>query len=111
MSDVHSFTDLSNTITKNGGRIVDLDEPKLTHVIIDKRDDSRRLELMKRTSKSASPLLFTALHASQNFHARPKRRHLVISEFIQACLEEGTLLDEDGELHVMGDLISSELSL
>lgn len=26
---------------------------------------------------------------------RPKRRYLVISEFITACLEEDTLLDED----------------
>jgi hypothetical protein len=29
--------------------------------------------------------------------SRPKRRHLVISEFIEACVEENTLLDEDGE--------------
>ena len=47
-----SFTDLSKAIIQNGGRVVDLDEPKLTHVVIDKRDDGRRLELMKRTSKS-----------------------------------------------------------
>jgi DNA ligase 4 len=46
-----SFAELSKTITQNGGRVVNLDEPKLTHVVIDKRDDSRRLELMKRTSK------------------------------------------------------------
>jgi DNA ligase-4 len=46
-----SFVDLSKVITDNGGKIVDLDESKLTHIIIDKRDDSRRLELMKRTSK------------------------------------------------------------
>lgn len=37
---------------ENGGKVVDLTEPRLTHIIIDKRDDSRRLELMKRTSKS-----------------------------------------------------------
>lgn len=46
-----SFTSLSQLITENGGRVVDLNEPKLTHIVIDKRDDSRRLELMKRTSK------------------------------------------------------------
>ncbi|TFK51779.1 ATP-dependent DNA ligase [Heliocybe sulcata] len=63
-------------ITENGGRIVGLDDPKLTHVVTDKRDDTRRVELMKRTAK-------------------PKRRHLVVSEFIQACLDEETLLDED----------------
>ncbi|KAJ7876841.1 DNA ligase IV [Mycena leptocephala] len=71
-----SFVDLAKLIADNGGKVVDLDESKLTHVVIDKRDDSRRVELMKRTSK-------------------PKRRHLVIAEFIQACLDEGTLLDED----------------
>jgi DNA ligase-4 len=38
-------------IQENGGKVVDLDEAKLTHIIIDKRDDSRRLELMKRTAK------------------------------------------------------------
>jgi DNA ligase 4 len=38
-------------IRDNGGKVVDLDEPKLTHIIIDKRDDSRRLELMKRTAQ------------------------------------------------------------
>lgn len=27
---------------------------------------------------------------------RPRRRYLIISDFIQACLDEETLLDEDG---------------
>ncbi|KAJ7077844.1 DNA ligase IV [Mycena belliarum] len=71
-----SFSELAKVISANGGKVVDLDEPKLTHVVIDKRDDGRRVELMKRTSK-------------------PKRRHLVITEFIQACVDEATLLDED----------------
>lgn len=34
--------------------MVDLVEPKLTHVVVDKRDVSRRLELMKCTSKSVT---------------------------------------------------------
>jgi DNA ligase 4 len=46
-----SFAELQKTITDNGGRVVDLQEPKLTHVVLDKRDDSRRLELMNRTSQ------------------------------------------------------------
>ncbi|KAH9932654.1 hypothetical protein B0H21DRAFT_878850 [Amylocystis lapponica] len=71
-----SFAALSKMVTNNGGRIVDLNEPKLTHVVVDKRDVSRRLELIKRTSQ-------------------PKRRNMVISEFIQACVDEDTLLDED----------------
>ncbi|KAF8920563.1 DNA ligase 4 [Mucidula mucida] len=71
-----SFEELEKTIVANGGRIADLDEPKMTHVVLDKRDDSRRLQLINQTSK-------------------PKRRHLIISDFIQACLDEQTLLDED----------------
>ena len=41
-------------ITDNGGKVVDLTDPKLTHVVVDKHDVSRRLELMKRTSKSVT---------------------------------------------------------
>lgn len=66
---------LTKLITSNGGRIAGLDEPKLTHIVVDRRDTSRRLELIRRTSK-------------------PKRKYLVVSEFITACLEESTLLDE-----------------
>ncbi|KAI1796674.1 DNA ligase 4 [Ganoderma leucocontextum] len=72
------FNEIAQIIKDNGGRITGLDEPKLTHVVLDKRDVSRRQELTKRTSK-------------------PKRRHLVIAEFVEVCIEEGTLLDEDGE--------------
>jgi DNA ligase-4 len=72
-----AFFGLSKAISTNGGRIVDLDDPKLTHVVMDKRDDSRRVELIRRT-------------------CQPKRRQVVISEYIQACLDEGTLLDEEG---------------
>lgn len=54
-----------------------MDDPKLTHVVVDKRDTSRRKELIKRTST-------------------PKRRHIVLSDFVNACIDEETLLDEDG---------------
>jgi len=46
---------LSKLIVDNGGKIVGLDDLKLTHVIVDKRDESRRLELIKRTSKFVHP--------------------------------------------------------
>lgn len=46
-----SFDFITKLISDNGGRVVDLDEPKLTHVVLDKRDDSRRRELLTRTSK------------------------------------------------------------
>jgi DNA ligase 4 len=49
-----SFSQLSKLIADNGGKVVDLLEPKLTHIVVDKRDVSRRLELMKRTSKSVT---------------------------------------------------------
>lgn len=70
------FEIISSMIQVNGGRVVDIDDPKLTHVVIDKLDDSRRLDLMKRTSK-------------------PKRRYVVVSEYIKACLDEQTLLNEE----------------
>jgi len=53
---------LSKLIVDNGGKIVGLDDPKLTHVIVDKRDESRRLELIKRTSKFVRPLEVDKLH-------------------------------------------------
>jgi DNA ligase-4 len=85
-------------ITSNGGRVVGLDEPKLTHIVVDKRDVSRRLELMKRTSKYVSERQpFWGIHLTFACAVRPKRRHLVVSEFITACLEECTLLDEEGK--------------
>jgi len=72
---VKSFERISKLIEDNGGRIAELDDAKLTHVVLDKRDDSRRRELMKRTSK-------------------PKHRNLVLSDFVEACMEENTLLNE-----------------
>ena len=49
---------------------------------------------------SVLPSLYCPLEAmipSLNWlNCRPRRRHLVISEYIQASLDEATLLDEDG---------------
>jgi len=70
-----SFERIAKLIEENGGQIAKLDDEKLTHVVIDKRDDSRRRELMKKTSK-------------------PKHRNIVLSDFIEACIEENTLLNE-----------------
>ncbi|KAH9975651.1 ATP dependent DNA ligase domain-containing protein [Russula compacta] len=72
---VKSFERIARLIGDNGGQIAELDDPKLTHVVLDKRDDSRRRELMKRTSK-------------------PKHRNLVLSDFVEACIDENTLLNE-----------------
>ena len=36
---------------ENGGKIVDLNESKLTHVIVDRLDVTRRVKLIERTSQ------------------------------------------------------------
>ena len=46
-----SFERILKLIVDNEGQIAELEDAKLTHVVLDKRDDSRRRELMKRTSK------------------------------------------------------------
>ncbi|KAI0322809.1 DNA ligase 4 [Amylostereum chailletii] len=72
---VKSFEEIAQQVTDNGGRLGDLHDVKLTHIVLDKRDDSRRRQLIQVTSN-------------------PKRRNLVLADFIQACLDENTLLDE-----------------
>ena len=53
---------------------------------------------MKRTSKCVSETQpFWDVRLTFTRTIRPKRRYLVVSEFISACLEESTLLDEEGE--------------
>ncbi|KAB5590537.1 ATP-dependent DNA ligase [Ceratobasidium theobromae] len=64
-------------ILVHGGAIASgLSDPRLTHIVLHELDKSRRVELIRRTSK-------------------PKRRHVVLAGFVSACAEEGTLLDED----------------
>lgn len=46
-----SFNKVLREIEANGGKVVGLDDPKLTHIVLDKRDTSRRLSLMQRTAK------------------------------------------------------------
>ncbi|KAG9008171.1 DNA ligase (ATP) [Tulasnella sp. JGI-2019a] len=71
------FDRTREAILNNGGKIThSLDDIKLTHVVLNESDKSRRLELMRRTS-------------------RPKRKHLVLEAFIHDCIEEQSLLNED----------------
>ncbi|KAI0272769.1 ATP dependent DNA ligase domain-containing protein [Gloeopeniophorella convolvens] len=51
------FVRIAKLIQDNGGRVTGLDDAKLTHVVLDKRDDSRRRELMQKTSKHVSLLI------------------------------------------------------
>jgi hypothetical protein len=66
-NDIISFERISKLIEDNGGRIAELDDAKLTHVVLDKRDDTRRRELMKRTSKYGRRPSFLFLHYSHEY--------------------------------------------
>ncbi|KAL9713673.1 DNA ligase (ATP) [Leucoagaricus gongylophorus] len=70
------LANIGKVIEAHGGKIVGLDAGKLTHIVMDKRDCRRRLELMEMT-------------------CRPKRRHMVISEWVEACVLEQTVVGED----------------
>ncbi|KAF7972746.1 hypothetical protein HWV62_17106 [Athelia sp. TMB] len=82
----NNFAKITEMITENGGRIVELDEPKLTHVVIDRLDTTRRSKLIERTSQFVSYI---------SLRVRPKRRRLVIMEWLKDSLDEGSLLDEE----------------
>ncbi|KAF8518045.1 DNA ligase 4 [Hysterangium stoloniferum] len=70
-----NFQQVRKDLVKYGGIIVDLDDPLLTHILYDRRDDSRRIQLMRRTSK-------------------PKRRYVIMTEWVGLTIENGALLDE-----------------
>lgn len=57
---IYRFLDVEDIITANGGRIVELSNPKLTHILVDKRDIGRRKELMRMTAKCT--IFFVGLH-------------------------------------------------
>jgi DNA ligase-4 len=66
-------------LRKNGGAITSsITDPKLTHVVTDDEDSVRYAELMRKTSK-------------------PKRKHIVLPSWVDECIEEETLMNEDGE--------------
>lgn len=46
-----SFEAVKEKIIEYGGKLVDLSDPSLTHVLYDKRDDSRRIKLIRKTSE------------------------------------------------------------
>ncbi|KAF8740315.1 DNA ligase, partial [Rhizoctonia solani] len=65
-----------DVLVHGGALALGLSDPRLTHIVLHELDKSRRIELIRRTSK-------------------PKRRYVVLTSFISACVSEGTLLDED----------------
>lgn len=82
----------AKSLRENGGIITsDLDDPKLTHIIVDDDDSGRYAELSRRTSQ----YIHHCYHVPKLI-SRPKRKHIVLPSWVEECLEEETLMSEDG---------------
>ncbi|WWC66828.1 uncharacterized protein I206_100735 [Kwoniella pini CBS 10737] len=67
-----------NILRENGGKITDdLQDKKLTHIIMDNEDSGRYAEIVRKT-------------------ALPKRKHIVLPSWVIECIDEETLMNEDG---------------
>ncbi|WVN89251.1 uncharacterized protein L203_104469 [Cryptococcus depauperatus CBS 7841] len=61
----------------HGGRIIaDIYDPKLTHIIMDNNDSGRYVEILRKTAK-------------------PKRKHIITPCWVEECVNEETLVNED----------------
>nr|ODN87629.1 hypothetical protein L203_03409 [Cryptococcus depauperatus CBS 7841] len=64
----------------HGGRIIaDIYDPKLTHIIMDNNDSGRYVEILRKTAK-------------------PKRKHIITPCWVEECVNEETLVNEDGNV-------------
>ncbi len=73
------LADAEEKLRAHGGRVTDnVDDPGLTHSIIDDDDSGRYVALMRRT-------------------ARPRLKHIVLPSWVEESLDEDTLMDEDCE--------------
>ncbi|WVW81787.1 hypothetical protein I302_103784 [Kwoniella bestiolae CBS 10118] len=65
-------------LRENGGKIVtNIQDKKLTHIIMDDEDSGRYAEIVRKT-------------------ALPKRKHIVLPSWVFECVDEETLMNEDG---------------
>ncbi|WWC85821.1 uncharacterized protein L201_000688 [Kwoniella dendrophila CBS 6074] len=65
-------------LMENGGKIVtNIKDKKLTHIIMDDEDSGRYAEISRKT-------------------ALPKRKHIVLLSWVSECVDEETLMNEDG---------------
>ncbi|ORX34780.1 ATP dependent DNA ligase domain-domain-containing protein [Kockovaella imperatae] len=65
-------------ILEHGGKVTgNVDDVKLSHIIMDDDDSVRYAEISRRTAK-------------------PKRKHIVLPSWVHECLDEETLMNEDG---------------
>ena len=82
----------AKSLRENGGTVTaDLNDPKLTHIIVDDDDSGRYAELSRRTSQYVH-----CLHRLAKLISRPKRKHIVLPSWVEECLDEETLMNEDG---------------
>ncbi|OCF31187.1 DNA ligase 4 [Kwoniella heveanensis BCC8398] len=83
------LSEAEKLLRENGGRIsLDINDKKLTHIIMDDDDSGRYAEIVRKTSE-------------------PKRKHIVLPSWVTECVDEETLMNEDGEFnasHRPGDL-------
>ncbi|WRT63833.1 uncharacterized protein IL334_000758 [Kwoniella shivajii] len=71
------LSEAEKLLRENGGRIVnDLQDRKLTHIIMDDEDSGRYAEIIKKTTL-------------------PKRKHIVLPSWVTECVDEETLMNED----------------
>jgi len=70
-----TLDDIAAKLRDNGAEIVSLDDPRLSHIIFDPDDTSRRLQIRKRVCRGVE-------------------RYMIVVGWVEACLEELTLVDE-----------------
>lgn len=88
--------DAAENLAVNGGRITDdVDDPALTHIIMDDDDSGRYVQIMRRTSKYVVPLWSGGAWSGAD--PRPKHKHIVLPSWVTESLDEETLMDEDCE--------------
>ncbi|WWC58136.1 uncharacterized protein I303_100671 [Kwoniella dejecticola CBS 10117] len=77
--EVHKrLQDAEKLLRDNRGRITsDLQDKTLTHIIMDNDDSGRYAEIVRKT-------------------ALPKRKHIVLPSWVLECIDEETLMNEDG---------------
>lgn len=94
-------------MTGNGGRITDnISDRKLTHIIMDDGDSGRYVELVRKTAEWVQPLRQSSMLISD----RPKRKHIILPSWVAECMEEETLMNEDGEWGYGNSLTTQDTS-
>lgn len=90
------FSTIETLIVENYGKVTsNLEDPKLTHIVLFKKDLGRRVELMRKTQKYVLTCHLWLECIGLRFIFRPKLRHLVLTTFVKMCVQEESILDED----------------